>query len=246
MLTGIKKLFAINNTAEKEVDEAYNVWARTYDAQPGNLMLDLDERLFTKLLNHTDLANKKVADIGCGTGRHWPKLWRQRPRSLTGFDVSAGMLTRLKEKYNAAETYLITDNLFEKVPTNAFDVIISTLTVAHISNLEEALLAWCRILKPGGEIIITDFHPAMLAAGGRRTFKYGDKYIVVRNFVHHINFINGILSSRQFRLLRRHEININEDVKHYYAQQGALAVYEQFAGMPVIYGLHFKHDAYTK
>jgi hypothetical protein len=36
------------------------------------------------------------------------------------------------------------------------------------------------------------------------------------------------------------EIKIDETVKHYYAQQNALKVYEQFKGFPVIYGIHLK------
>ncbi len=88
---------------EKEVVEAYNLWADNYDAQPGNLMLDLDEFLFAKLLGKTDLKDKAVADIGCGTGRHWPKIFDCNPASLTGFDVSPGMLGKLKLKFPDAE-----------------------------------------------------------------------------------------------------------------------------------------------
>src|ERR1700739_4463189 len=76
--------------SESGVVEAYNLWALNYDVQPGNLMLDLDEILFSKLLAAIDIKNKAVADIGCGTGRHWDKILRGGPASLAGFDVSPG------------------------------------------------------------------------------------------------------------------------------------------------------------
>lgn len=58
-------------SSEKPVVEAYDIWSGSYDLQPGNLMLDLDEKIFTSLLKNIDLAEKEIADIGCGTGRHW-------------------------------------------------------------------------------------------------------------------------------------------------------------------------------
>ena len=73
---------------EKDSVEAYDIWSKNYDEQPDNLMLDLDEAVFTKLLASLPIQNKKVADIGCGTGRHWQKILNLRPAKLTGFDVS--------------------------------------------------------------------------------------------------------------------------------------------------------------
>lgn len=228
---------------EKEAGAAYDLWSVSYDNQPGNLMLDLDEKLFARLLENTCLHGKKVADIGCGTGRHWGKILRQQPDNLTGFDVSAGMLHRLIKKFPEAETHLIHDDRLPNVPTDSFDIIISTLTVAHIEDLEQALLAWCRILKPGGEILITDFHPDSLANGGKRTFKHGNGHIAVRNFVHTVQFIKDFMAEHYYELLNEAQLMIDENVKHYYEQQQAMHVYKKFEGMPIIYGLHFKRSA---
>src|SRR5471030_2852942 len=87
---------------EKEAAPAYDLWAENYDNQPGNLMLDLDEIVFGRLLANVDIKNKRVADIGCGTGRHWGKILKQQPQQLSGFDVSAGMLRKLQMKFPQA------------------------------------------------------------------------------------------------------------------------------------------------
>ena len=63
---------------ERDVVEAYDLWSENYDMQPGNLMLDLDEILFSKLLTTLEIKNKDIADIGCGTGRHWTKILKKR------------------------------------------------------------------------------------------------------------------------------------------------------------------------
>lgn len=225
---------------EKNPADAYDLWSEDYDTQPGNLMLNLDEVLFSKLLDQTIIQDKSVADIGCGTGRHWTKVLQMRPAQLTGFDVSEGMLSKLKAKFPDANTHKISDDLLSNVPDEAFDTIISTLTVAHIGNIEPSLLAWCRILKPSADIIITDFHPKLLASGGKRTFKHHNEHLAVKNHVHAIDTIKGLLYQNRFKLVQEEEISIDETVKHYYADQNALSVYEQFKGFPVIYGIHLK------
>lgn len=236
----IKQRLFGQHVIEKNSAEAYDLWSADYDMQPGNLMLDLDEVLFPKLLNAVDIQNKAIADIGCGTGRHWSKVLQMDPLSLTGFDVSEGMLNKLKEKFPGANTHRITDDLLSDIDDASFDTIISTLTVAHIENIELALRTWCLILKPAGDIIITDFHPKLLAFGGKRTFRHNNVQLSVKNFVHPINTIKGILQENGFRIIAEKEIRIDETVKHYYVQQNALKVYEQFIGFPVIYGIHLR------
>jgi ubiquinone/menaquinone biosynthesis C-methylase UbiE len=236
----IRQRFFKRPVTEKNSSEAYDLWSQDYDAQPGNLMLDLDEVLFPELVNKNVIRNKTVADIGCGTGRHWSKILKMHPLSLTGFDVSEGMLNKLKDKFPGAHTHKITDDLFSAVEDDSFDTIVSTLTVAHIENIEEALDAWCRILKAYGDVIITDFHPKLLAFGGKRTFKHNNVQLAVKNYVHSISAIKDILQQNGFKVVAEEEICIDETMKHYYTQQNALPVYEQFKGFPVIYGLHLK------
>ena len=236
----IKRHFFRQEVTEKNSAEAYDLWSENYDSQPGNLMLDLDEILFPKLLNKAIIQNKAVADIGCGTGRHWSKISELKPLSLTGFDVSEGMLSKLGEKFPGAHTYQIKDDQLSNINNASFNTILSTLTIAHIENLEQALGAWCRILKPDADIIITDFHPQLLAFGGKRTFTHNNEHLAVKNFVHPIFTIKSILNENGFRLMDEKEVRIDESVKHYYTQQNALKVYERFKGFPVIYGIHLR------
>ena len=247
MIETLKKYFGKNirpgaPIKERGVVEAYDIWADGYDAQPGNLMLDLDELVFGELLQTIDIKNKNVADIGCGTGRHWPKIFNEDVANLAGFDVSHGMLGKLRKKFPSAETYVITDNHFSKIADNTYDTILSTLTVAHIKNLGEALNSWSRILKDKGDIIITDFHPNALASGGQCTFKHNNTHIAVQNFVHSTDEIKALLSKNNFRIVNEVEKCVDETVQHYYQAQNALHVYEKFKGFPIIYGIHFRRE----
>jgi len=232
--------------SEKTAVEAYDIWADSYDVQPGNLMLDLDEIIFSTLIGDIDLKNKKIADIGCGTGRHWQKLYNGNPSLLMGFDVSAGMLNQLSRKFPHAITHHITDNQLNMIPAAFVDCIITTLTVAHIVNIAEAIASWSDIIKKGGDLVITDFHPAMLSQGGKRSFKHKGKSMSVVNYVHGLNDVKTIFENNGFTLVKQEERFIDESVKSYYSMQNAMPVYERFKGLPVIYGLHLKKEHGTE
>ena len=225
---------------ESEPAAAYDVWAQEYDNQPDNLMLALDRDLCAQLLNSIDLTGATIVDVGCGTGRHWPALFDRSPSRLIGYDVSKGMLDRLRMKYPQAETHLLTDNTLTGLDTAGCDLILSTLTVAHIPDLAAALAEWDRVLKPGGEMIITDYHPAALAKGGQRTFRDGNQLIAVRNHLHPINHILAITRRLGLQEIGVTERKIDETMRPWYVKQNALPVFRRFLGVPIIYGLHLK------
>ena len=217
---------------------AYDAWAPGYDQQPGNLMLDLDAEITADFIERTDLAGKSVVDVGCGTGRHWPVIMSNNPGNLVGYDVSPGMLRRLHEKFPAAQTFLLVGNRLAATKDNSCDLLLSTLAVAHIENIADAFREWNRVLKPGGGIFITDYHPDTLSKGGQRTFKHEGKLVSVRNHVHPIKTIRAVTGQLGWREVRFTERIIDDTVREYYANQDALAVYEKFRGSRIIYGMN--------
>jgi ubiquinone/menaquinone biosynthesis C-methylase UbiE len=233
---------------ETEPAAAYDIWSLTYDQQPDNLMLALDEKLLSSMLDprhieNLDLENQVVADIGCGTGRHWKKILDRRPARLLGFDVSAGMLEVLREKYPAAETWLISGEVLP-IPDRSVDLALSTLTIAHIPRLPDALAEWSRVLRPGGDLLITDYHPAALARGGQRTFRADGKLMAVQNHVYPIRVVCEEAAKAGLCTVAVTEQKIDEGMRSYYEKANALSVYRRFFGVPIIYGIHLrKSDA---
>jgi ubiquinone/menaquinone biosynthesis C-methylase UbiE len=224
---------------------AYDRWAPTYDAQPDNLMLALDEQIFTRLLNTISCTGKLVLDIGCGTGRHWDKVLAHAPQKIRGFDVSAGMLHRLQQKYPQADTQLIVRDRYNFLGAETAGVLICTLTLAHIRNPESAMQQWKAMLQPGADILLTDYHPETLSLGGDRTFSYQGKTTAIRNYVHPLEKVKQMAGKNGFELVAFDERRIGPALKPWYEKQGALEVYARFAGAGIIYGMHLrkKHAA---
>jgi len=248
MLASIKNLFQKTGPAhsEKEVAEAYDIWSDFYDFQPGNLMLDLDEQILTDLLENVNLKDRVIADIGCGTGRHWSRLYDKNPSAIIGFDVSSGMLSQLRQKFPAADSHLITDDRISILPDASIDFLLSTLTLAHIKDPREAIHSWSRVLKKGGQALITDFHPVMLQKGGRRSFPYEGRTLSVVNYIHPLKSLKDIFQQYGMFLIRQEEKWMDESVKHYYTTQGALPVFNRFKGTPIIYGLLLNKPGVTE
>src|ERR1700677_3074085 len=127
IINTIKQLFHPVRRPESEPAAAYDIWSLSYDNQPDNLMLELDRTLCQELLTALPLTGKTIVDIGCGTGRHWPPLFSRSPARLAGYDVSLGMLDRLRKKYPRAETHLLTGATLTGLPDDSCDLVLSTL-----------------------------------------------------------------------------------------------------------------------
>jgi ubiquinone/menaquinone biosynthesis C-methylase UbiE len=225
---------------ETEPQKAYDDWSLNYDSQPGNLMLALDEEVTSELLKGVPTSGASIVDVGCGTGRHWQKIHVTKPSRLLGFDVSSGMLKILKQKFPEAETRLLASNRLEGLADESCDLVLSTLTIAHIHEIKDALKEWCRVLKPGGIIIITDYHPIALEKGARRTFRHRGRLVAVRNYIHKIGELREIVSQLQLEEIRFIEKKIDDSVKDYYKEQGAIDVFTRFYETPIIYGIQLK------
>ncbi len=203
-------------------------------------MLALDGQLFGELLSSVSVEGRVVVDVGCGTGRHWRTLLARDPARLAGYDVSPGMLSILRKKYPAAETCLLHGHVLAGLGAASCDLLISTLTMAHIPDLPAALTEWNRVLKPGGDLLITDYHPTALAKGGQRTFREGDQVIAVLNHLYPLPRVLAITGQLGLTELSITEKKIDDSMRPYYERQNALPVYRRFLGVPIIYGLHLK------
>lgn len=220
-------------------ETAYDQWALSYDAQPGNLLLHLEAELFGKMMQKLSVTDKVMVDIGCGTGRHWPLLLNKKPASLTGFDLSEGMLSILIAKYPGAFTVKLDDEHLA-LPDASCDILLSTLALAHMPDVTTVFSEWTRVLRPGGEILLTDFHPLALQRGSERTFLHEGKKVSVKNHIHPLQQIRSLAAACGLHELNFSESCIDASVKNWYEKQGALAVYERSRDTPVVYGLHLK------
>jgi ubiquinone/menaquinone biosynthesis C-methylase UbiE len=146
-----------------EVIEGYNKWACTYD-EDHNPLIAIEEGPTLELIG--DVKGKRVLDIGCGTGRYCLHLAKKGAK-VVGIDSSPKMLEYAQRKVTPDCQFELHLGKIEEIdfPSKHFDIVVSALTLSHISKLEPVIKKTSRILKSKGRLIISDFHPLWPASG---------------------------------------------------------------------------------
>ena len=131
--------------------ENFDAFAERYDAQlVGVLGYDVPEQLVAAMRKLAPAANSYDAlDAGCGTGLCGPLL-RPLCRTLTGVDLSAGMLARAERRgvYDA----LLREELVAFLARHPaqFDLIVAADVLLYFGDLRALFAGAALALRPGG------------------------------------------------------------------------------------------------
>ncbi len=117
-----------------------------------------------------NLENKRILDLGCGTGEHLDYYFSQGTSFVTGLDLSQSMIDEAKnnfaEKYKDHTAYsfycMPMENLGKINETN-FDLITSSFAFHYVKNFTNLLLDIKQKLTPQGILIFSQEHPIVTA-----------------------------------------------------------------------------------
>lgn len=136
------------------VAAAYDRWAPIYDLVFGGV--------FTTGRKEAVAAAEKVGgrilEVGLGTGISLPHY--AKTSRIVGIDISEAMLVKACErvrklKLDNVEAITVMDAEELEFPGSSFDVVVAQYVVTAVPNPERALDEFARVVRPGGEIIIT-------------------------------------------------------------------------------------------
>ena len=100
-----------------------------------------------------DLAGKRVADIGCGKGRFARIVREKNPAaSVIALDLAEAMLARVPPDLHRCAASMTALPL----ATSSCDGAYATESLEHAVDIPRAAAELCRIVKPGGKIVIID------------------------------------------------------------------------------------------
>ncbi len=95
----------------------------------------------------------RIADAGCGQGRFLRRLRQALPDArLTGVDIAGDALAALPEDVRALQAGLL------RIPAGAdeFDGVLCVEALEHALAPRRAVAELCRIVRPGGGVLIID------------------------------------------------------------------------------------------
>lgn len=154
-----------------KTENGYNIWAPDYD-DFDNPMIFLEQKAFENL--NFKFENASVLDLGCGTGRNALKILKYNVESYTGVDFSQGMLGKAiaKTKEYKDKSAFIKHDLSIKLPfeDNSFDIVILTLVLEHIKDLNFLYSEVKRVSKVNAIMYIAEMHPFMFLKNAQAHF----------------------------------------------------------------------------
>ena len=108
--------------------------------------------IFNDLSKDITLEDKKVLEVGCGTGRISNEIV-DRKANLTVLDIGKNLVRQVSEKYGCDGT--VGDACDLPFEDHSFDIVISSECIEHTPNPMKAVSEMCRVCKPGGTVCIT-------------------------------------------------------------------------------------------
>src|SRR5262249_51970065 len=133
---------------------AYEQQSARYDAEAGGGLFATDEPVVAEYLGGREAG--VALDADCGTGR-FAELLPRAGHQVIGVDSSADMLSHARRRVPDGEFHLAAlDQL--PLPDDSVDVIVCALALVHVRRLQPVLAEFARVLRPGGDMVISDLH----------------------------------------------------------------------------------------
>ena len=104
------------------------------------------------------LAGRRILDYGCGDGAFLGFLARRAGRAvgaLHGFDPTPAALALAAPLLKERRVDVTLHATLDDVPESFFDRVACTEVIEHVSDPEGLLREIVRVLKPGGEVVLT-------------------------------------------------------------------------------------------
>ncbi|KAF4517278.1 hypothetical protein B566_EDAN008612, partial [Ephemera danica] len=155
-----------NQYSQLSISRYERIFGRTFVSTGGVTTTEvLSQKLNLK-------PGQRVLDVGCGLGGSAFYLASKYGVSVLGLDLSRNMINRAKEYLSMQDeavkklvSFDVQDILKVDLPPNSFDAVYSRDAILHIENKEKLFKRLFDWVKPGGELLITDYCRGMPDCG---------------------------------------------------------------------------------
>jgi len=216
-------------TVEMGVREGYAEWSKQYDGEAtANPLIALEEPVVLEVLG--DVSDLDVLDAACGTGRYALRLAEAGAR-VSGVDATPEMLACARQTADERGLTLdLRNGDLHALPfeDESFDLVVSALALCHVPDLSPVMAEFARVLRPGGRVIISDFHPFCQLIGWRTCFDRPEARYWIEN---HLNLTEGYvraLLANDFELTDLRESVVDERAADILSEHDI----ERFRGWP--------------
>jgi ubiquinone/menaquinone biosynthesis C-methylase UbiE len=154
---------------------AYEHWAPLYPPVPHNPLMRAEQRAMLQFW--PEVAGTRALDLACGTGRYAGLLAEGNAADIVAVDFCVPMLKQVAIGKRVCASMM-------RLPfaARSFDVVVSGLAVGHADDAFAWMKEIATVLRPGGTLLYSDFHPQAARVGLTRSFK--DRHNQTRSVPH--------------------------------------------------------------
>ena len=175
---------ASNLSKKAQVAEMFNNIAGRYDFLNHFLSMGIDKGWRKKAIAEVaQVRPQAILDVATGTGDMAIAAAKTiQPKKITGVDIADGMLEVGRKKItdlNLQQIITLKTGDSESMPfgTGEFDAAMCAYGVRNFEHLEAGLTEMCRVLRPGGKVVILEFsHPTR--PGIKQLYSFYFRYIL--------------------------------------------------------------------
>jgi predicted TPR repeat methyltransferase len=191
------------------VNEAYKTWADIYDTNI-NKTRDLEAISLRETLAF--IKFDKCLEIGCGTGKNTECLM-SFANNIIAVDLTPEMLFKAKEKIKSKKVTFVQADINDDwtFVSHKVDLIVFSLVLEHIENLDSIFKKASETINSGGYIYIGELHPFKQYTGTKARFETKQGTQTVTCFNHNISDFTQLAIKYGFIIIDINEYFDNND-----------------------------------
>lgn len=155
-----------NGKKGEQVEQMFDRIAHSYDLLNHALSFGIDKH-WRKAAIHSlkPHAPRTMLDVATGTGDFAVKLYDTiHPATLTGIDLSEGMLDVARRKVEALHleqhiTFEQGDSLHMRYADGTFDAVTVAFGVRNFEHIDQGYKEMYRVMRPGGLLCVVELSP---------------------------------------------------------------------------------------
>jgi SAM-dependent methyltransferase len=145
--------------------EGYGLWSPSYE---DTVKEDMDLWLLEQVRTVDWAGARRVADLGCGTGRTGSWLKDRGVRSIDGIDLTPEMLDRARRR-GVFDVLAVADVCASGLESGTYDLITTSLVDEHLKDLRPLYRESARLACAGAAHVLVGFHPFFIMKAGMPT-----------------------------------------------------------------------------
>ena len=213
-------------TLAADTRAVYDRWAPLYPPTAHNPLMRAEQQAMLRYW--PDVTGRQTLDLACGSGRYARLLADAPAAQVVAMDFCVPMLRQV-----TAASRVCGNMMQLPFARDSFDVVICGLALGHATGLREWMAEVSRVLRPGGTLLYSDFHPEAALQGFPRAFKdQNDRTWIVPHQRFDLAAQQQAAAQEHLAIEVVHEVRVGAELREPFPNSDDF--YHRWTGLPIV------------